>query len=394
MRRGSWLPSSGLGPKESVRMHNMEVALDGGAGRLASMPEIAVRSVGVAEAPDLAAIEHDPRDPQVAAGRSRAEHKLRVINVAAVVLPFAGLIAAMVLSWGVAFNWVHLAVMVGVGLVSSFGITVGFHRLCTHRSFKTPTWLRYAFAAAGSMAVQGPVIWWCGEHRRHHQHSDTEGDPHSPHMNENGSWGEGIKATLRGGFHAHIGWMLNPRAESRRGLGKYTRDLRQDPALVAADKQFGMWVLIGLIVPAVLGGLLTWSWFGVLMGFLWGGLVRILVVHHITWSVNSICHLWGAQPFVSHDESRNNPIVGILALGEGWHNGHHAFPTSARHGLRWWELDLSYWFIRALGVVGLAKEIKVPDAERIASKLTRRDPAGVVAPPAVSVASPASAKVG
>ena len=349
------------------------------------------RPVEVRSAGDEPAVAPESeRSRVIGADRRRAERRLKVINFVAVVGPLVGLIAAMVLSWGVAFSWVHLLVMLGVGAVSSFGITVGYHRLCTHKSFKTPAWVRYAFAAAGSMAVQGPVIWWCGEHRKHHQHSDTEGDPHSPHMREDGSWGEGIIATLRGGFHAHIGWMLMPRIESRRGLGKYTRDLREDPVLVAADRQFAMWVMIGLIVPAVLGGLLTMSWMGALLGFLWGGLVRILVVHHITWSVNSVCHLWGSQPFESHDESRNNPIVGILALGEGWHNGHHAFPTSARHGLRWWEIDVSYWFIRTLGLVGLARDIKVPDAARIASKKSKRSkhgaPAPMGAPPLTGVA--------
>lgn len=323
--------------------------------------------------PDPAAIVRDVADNSASfRRRSRAERRLRIINVIVVIVPFLGLIAAMALSWGVAFDWIYLAIMLGVGLVSSFGITVGYHRLCTHKSFRTPAWLRYTFAAAGSMAVQGPVIWWCGEHRRHHHHSDGEGDPHSPHMHEDGSWGEGFIATLRGAFHAHMGWMLMPSAASRRGLGKYTRDLRQDPALVAADRQFAMWAVLGLIIPTVLGGLLTLSWYGALLGFLWGGLVRILIVHHITWSVNSVCHLWGAQPFESHDESRNNPIVGILSLGEGWHNAHHAFPTSARHGLRWWELDVSYAFIRVLGLLGLARDIKVPSRDRIEAKRTKR----------------------
>lgn len=297
--------------------------------------------------------------------RRAATRKLRIINLGAVLLPFAGLIAAVVLSWGVAFDWTYLAIMAGMGLISAFGITVGFHRLCTHKAFRTFSVVRYAFAAAGSMAVQGPVIRWCAEHRRHHQHSDTEGDPHSPHMDANGSWGEGLWATLRGAFHAHVGWMLKG---TSKGLARYTRDLNRDRALVLANRHFLHWVLIGLIVPAVLGGLITMSWYGALLGFLWGGLVRILVVHHITWSVNSVCHLWGTRPFDAHDESRNNVIVAILGLGEGWHNNHHAFPTSARHGLRWWELDFSYMLIRAMKLVGLAHDVRVPDAERVRAK--------------------------
>jgi len=310
-----------------------------------------------------------PQPEEVSARRSPADRKLAIINLGAVILPFIGLGAAVWLAWGGWFDWTYLAISTGMGVITAMGITVGFHRLCTHASFKTPAPIRYLFAAAGSMAVQGPVIGWCAEHRKHHQHSDSEGDPHSPHMGPNGSWGEGLWATLRGAFHSHVGWLFSGRT---RGLGKYTRDLRRDRALVLADRQFHLWVLAGLVIPAVLGGLITMSWMGVLLGFLWGGLVRILVVHHITWSVNSICHIWGSRPFESHDESRNNPIVGLLAMGEGWHNNHHAFPASARHGLRWWEFDASYLLIRAMALIGLAKDVRVPDRSRIESKRRRK----------------------
>lgn len=307
--------------------------------------------------------------PLIELPRSRAERKLAIINLLVVVVPIIGFIVAVSLLWGVAFSWLYLLLLAGMGLISSLGITVGFHRLCTHKSFKTPAVMRYLFAAAGSMAVQGPVIFWCAEHRRHHQHSDTEEDPHSPHMAPDGSWGDGLWATLRGAFHSHCGWLFSYRTAD---LSKYRKDLESDPALVLANRQFVMWVIIGLVVPAILGGLFTMSWIGVLLGFLWGGLVRILLVHHITWSVNSVCHLWGTKPFESHDESRNNLLVGILALGEGWHNNHHAFPTSARHGLRWWEFDLSYLVIRAMQFVRLARDVRLPDRERIASKLRER----------------------
>lgn len=297
--------------------------------------------------------------------RSPAMRKLAIINLLAVLLPLMGLAGALLLLWGASFNWSYLAVMGGMAIVSAAGITIGYHRLCTHKSFKTSASLRYLFAAAGSMAVQGPVIRWCAEHRKHHQHSDAEGDPHSPHVSASGSWGQGIRATLRGALHAHVGWLLRPSGE---GLGKYAVDLRKDGAVVLANRQFLLWVIAGLLIPAVLGGLLAMSWMGVLLGFLWGGLVRVLLVHHITWSVNSVCHLWGTRPFDSHDESRNNPLVGVLALGEGWHNNHHAFPTSARHGLRWWELDLSYLFIRILETLGLARDVRVPSPERVRSR--------------------------
>ncbi|HYF14373.1 MAG TPA: acyl-CoA desaturase [Phycisphaerales bacterium] len=253
-------------------------------------------------------------------------------------------------------------------VVSMLGVTVGFHRLHTHKSFQTPAWVRYVLAAAGSMAVQGPVIEWCAEHRKHHQHSDDEGDPHSPHMSPDGSWGEGLLATLRGAFHAHMGWMLRGKSQ---GLEKYAVDLRRDRALVIADRQFKLWVVVSLVVPAVLGGALTGTWTGVLLGFLWGGLVRVLLVHHISWSVNSVCHLWGSKPFTSHDESRNNAVVALLSMGEGWHNNHHAFPASARHGLRWWEFDASYLVIRAMQAVGLARAVRVPDRAAMMAKKRR-----------------------
>ena len=293
---------------------------------------------------------------------SPPSRELAVINLVTVLLPIVGLAATIALLWGTGFDWVYLAIFVGMTMVTGMGITVGFHRLCTHQSFRTSGALRYLFAAAGSMAVQGPVIQWCAEHRKHHQHSDAEGDPHSPHMSSNGSWGEGIRATLRGALHAHVGWLIRPHQED---LGRYAVDLRRDRALVLANDHFVYWVIAGLVIPAILGGVLSMSWMGVLLGFLWGGLVRVLFVHHVTWSVNSVCHLWGTRPFRSHDESRNNPVVGLLAFGEGWHNNHHAFPTSARHGLRWWELDVSYLLIRMLEVMRLVRDVRVPSPDRV-----------------------------
>jgi stearoyl-CoA desaturase (delta-9 desaturase) len=148
-------------------------------------------------------------------------------------------------------------------------------------------------------------------------------------------------------------------------------DLKKDRLITTMSALFPLWVLLGLLIPALLGGLLTWSWTGVLLGFIWGGLVRIFLVHHVTWSINSVCHIWGSRPFNSHDESRNNPIFGVLGLGEGWHNNHHAFPTSARHGLKWWQLDISYIIILAMSKVGLASDIRVPSQARIQSKLAQ-----------------------
>ncbi len=294
---------------------------------------------------------------------------LRLINLGAVLVPIAGLVAAILLTWGSAFNWLQFWIMMGMVVATSFGVTVGFHRLVTHRAFRAPAIVRFIFGVLGSMAVEGPVIRWAGTHRLHHQHSDDELDPHSPHASALHSWGSGVRATIRGVFHAHVGWLFDPRIE---GLDRYTKDLRADPVVNAVDRQFVLWVVVGLLLPAVLGGLISLSLAGALLGFLWGGLVRVLIVHHTTWSVNSICHLWGARPFDCDDHSRNNPIVGVLGLGEGWHNNHHAFPASARHGLCWWELDLSYLLIRALSLVGLAREVRIPPAERVAARRRRR----------------------
>jgi stearoyl-CoA desaturase (Delta-9 desaturase) len=292
---------------------------------------------------------------------SLAPLKVRVVNFLAVVLPFIGLIVAMVLMWGSGFSWLYLTMLVAGVLLSGLGVTVGYHRLFTHRSFETPRPIVYLLAILGSMAVQGPLLEWVATHRRHHQHSDDPGDPHSPHGH-----GDTLGGFLRGFVHAHCGWLFLRRP---RDIARYSADLRKDRGLRRTSQLFGLWVILGLALPALIGGLVTMSWMGVLLGFLWGGLIRVLCLHHITWSINSVCHIWGAQPFDSGDESRNNPVFGILAFGEGWHNNHHAFPTSARHGLFWWQFDLSYVVIRGLSMLGLARKIKLPTPDRIAAKL-------------------------
>jgi stearoyl-CoA desaturase (Delta-9 desaturase) len=265
-----------------------------------------------------------------------------------------------VLLWGVAFNWVYLGLLLGMYIATAIGVTVGYHRLFTHRSFSAVAPVRFVLAVLGSMAVEGPVIRWAAQHRLHHQCSDTEGDPHSPHGH-----GDGVLATLKGFWHAHMGWIVLPQIG---GLGRFVPDLHKDRVVSFVSATFPLWVVMGLVIPAVLGGLLTLSWSGVLLGFLWGGLARVFLVHHATWSINSVCHIWGTRPFRSHDESRNNAIFGIIGLGEGWHNNHHAFPASARHGLRPWEFDASYAIIRLLVLCRLAHRVRVPSPERIAAQ--------------------------
>ncbi len=290
--------------------------------------------------------------PAIADETAAMPLRWRIITAIAVVVPFLGLVAAAFFLWGYGFSWTHLGLLLGMYVATGLGITVGFHRLFTHRSFETNKVVEFVLGVLGSMAMEAPVIQWAAQHRRHHQHSDKPGDPHSPHLHGHGLW-----ALVRGFWHAHLGWVF--RADSPH-LMRYVPDLVSDRATRVVSRLFPLWVAIGLVLPAVLGGLITLSWLGVLLGFLWGGLVRIFMVHHITWSINSWCHLWGARTFRNDDHSRNSFVFGVLAFGEGWHNNHHAFPTSARHGLRWWQLDTSYLVIRGLALLGLARNVRAP----------------------------------
>jgi stearoyl-CoA desaturase (Delta-9 desaturase) len=282
---------------------------------------------------------------------------VKIASLAVVILPFAGVVAAMVLLWGVALNWVHLVLLAVGYAITGLGITVGYHRLYTHRSFETNPIVKAFFGIAGSMAAEGPILNWVAAHRKHHQHSDRPDDPHSPHQH-----GETIGEMIRGFMHAHFGWFIkSPLVDVQR----YAPDLAADTLTRRISKLFFLWVALGLLLPGAIAFAVTGTWMGALLGVLWGGAVRMFFVHHVTWSVNSVCHIWGKQEFRSRDHSRNNLIFGILALGEGWHNNHHAFPTSARHGLRWWQFDISYLVIRGLELVGLVRAVRVPTLERM-----------------------------
>ena len=276
----------------------------------------------------------------------------RIATFLGVTVPFAGLIAAIVILWGWGFNWTDFGLLAGMYALTLFGITVGFHRLMVHRSFETYMPVKVVLTALGSMAMQGTMIHWVGLHRWHHQHSDSPEDVHSPyHM------GQGFFGFLRGFWHSHIGWAFYADPPF---LDRYVKDIRASRTLRVASALFPLWAVLGIVLPAILGGLISGTWTGVWTGMLWGGLVRIFLVHHVTWSVNSVCHIWGLRPFRTDDESRDNIVFGVLALGEGWHNTHHAFPTSARHGLQWWQFDASYWVIRSLAITRLAWNVKLP----------------------------------
>jgi stearoyl-CoA desaturase (delta-9 desaturase) len=284
------------------------------------------------------------------------------LNLGAVILPFAAFLVAIVLLWNRAIGLVDLAILAGMYLATALGVTVGFHRLLTHRSFKTYAPIRVAIAALGSMAVQGPVITWVADHRKHHAFADEEGDPHSPHVDH----GEGLRGMLRGLVHAHVGWLL--RTQSKASAHRYARDLIADPGIRGVNAAFPALVLLGLAIPFALGWAITGTVVGGLTALLWGGLVRIFFVHHITWSINSVCHFFGNRRFQTDDRSTNMFWLALPSLGEAWHHNHHAFPTSAFHGLRRRELDPSGAFIRGLERLRLAWDVVRPSPERQAAK--------------------------
>jgi len=236
-------------------------------------------------------------------------------------------------------------------VLCGLGVTVGFHRLFTHRSFSTTPWLRFTFAVLGSAAIEGPVISWVADHRKHHAFSDQPGDPHSPHVDHGGGW----RGALRGLAHAHVGWLfIHTQRGNRR---RYAPDLIADPVVSFVDRTFVLWALGGMLAAFGLGWLIGGTLTSALTGLLWGGAVRILLLHHATFSINSLCHFFGRRPFATGDESRNLAWLAPLAFGEAWHNNHHAFPTSARHGLGRWQIDPSAWLITALERCRLAWDV-------------------------------------
>jgi stearoyl-CoA desaturase (Delta-9 desaturase) len=278
-------------------------------------------------------------------------------------VPFVALAAAVPVLWGWGLTWTDLIIAVVMYAISGHGVTVGFHRLFTHSSFKAKKALRVVLAIAGSLAVQGPVIRWVADHRKHHRYSDRDGDPHSPWR-----YGETVPALMKGLWHAHIGWLYNAEQTSQQ---QYAPDLLKDRAIVRVSRAFPYLVLVSLLLPAAVGGLVTWSWQGVLTAFFWGSLVRIALLHHTTWSINSICHAVGERPFRSRDRSGNVWWLAVLSMGESWHNLHHSDPTSARHGVLRGQLDSSARIIWVFEKFGWVRDVRWPSRERIDMKLGR-----------------------
>jgi stearoyl-CoA desaturase (Delta-9 desaturase) len=290
------------------------------------------------------------------------ETRDRIITGTVTVLPVAALGIVGWQLWNDALGWSDIIVFLIAYAATALGVTVGFHRHLTHRAFKARRWVRGTLAILGSAAIEGPVISWVADHRKHHAFSDEEGDPHSPHVDH----GHGWRGAFKGLWHAHVGWLF---IHTHRGNRKrYAPDLLADPLIRFIDGTFVLWVTVGLLVPAGLGYLIGGSLSTALTGLLWGGLVRMLVVHHVTYSINSLCHFFGRRAFDTGDESRNLFWLAPFTFGEAWHNNHHAFPTSYRHGMRSWQIDISAWVIWALERTGLAWDVVRISPERQARK--------------------------
>jgi stearoyl-CoA desaturase (delta-9 desaturase) len=300
----------------------------------------------------------EPPAARVGTVRPRTSLIKKCIAIAALSVPPCGIFLAMGLLWGVAFHWVDVILLVAMYTVCSFGITVGFHRYFAHRSFETRPPVKAALAILGSMTVQGPLAQWVTDHRKHHAFSDRTGDPHSPHVGHP----EGLWGGFKGFVHAQFGWLFsNLGMEQGRDYGK---DLYEDRLVVAIDRLNGVWVVLTLGIPFAIGYWAGGTVGAGLEGLVWGGLIRVFLFHHATWTVNSLCHMFGRREYPVRDESRNNWFVSLLVFGEGWHNNHHAFPSSARHGFAWWQYDLSWWLIRGLEKIHLVSDVKLPSAEQ------------------------------
>jgi stearoyl-CoA desaturase (Delta-9 desaturase) len=290
------------------------------------------------------------------------ETRDRVATGTITALPFIALGIVCWQVWADLLRWSDVGVFLIMYVLTGLGVTVGFHRHLTHRSFKTSRWLRGLLAIFGSVAIEGPVISWVADHRKHHTYSDQEGDPHSPHVGHGG----GFRGALKGLAHAHVGWLF---IHTHRGArDRYARDLVNDPVVSFVDRTFLVWALGGFAVAFGLGYAIGGTLDAALTGLLWGAGVRMLVVHHVTYSINSLCHFFGRQRFPTDDESRNLLWLALPTFGESWHNNHHAFPTSAEHGMRRWEIDPSALVIRGLERLGLVWDVVRIDPERQAAK--------------------------
>jgi stearoyl-CoA desaturase (delta-9 desaturase) len=319
------------------------------------------------EAPEEA-LPADLQDGPAPGEIGHTDHEVlnRTITALLTAIPIAMLAVAARQAWDRELHWRDLAILAALYVPCGLGITVGFHRLLTHRSFQTKPWLRGLLAILGSMAIEGPVISWVADHRKHHAYSDRLGDPHSPHVDH----GRGLRGALRGLLHAHVGWLFDHTQRGHRE--RFAPDLLADPVVSFVDRTFFLWAALGLLIPLLLGLLLGGSANAALDGLLWGGAVRLFLLHHVTYSINSLCHFFGRRRFATDDRSRNLAWLAPLSFGEAWHNNHHAFPTSAVHGMGPRELDLSALLIAGLERIGLVWDVRRVSPERQAGKALER----------------------
>jgi stearoyl-CoA desaturase (delta-9 desaturase) len=302
---------------------------------------------------------HDPPARATLGGETQSR-KEQVALALFILVPFAALVAAVPVAWGGWLGWTDVAIAVPMYFLTCGGVTVGFHRGFTHRSFKPNRATKIALAVLGSMAIQGPVVRWVADHRKHHKFSDKDGDPHSPWK-----YGDTVGALWKGLWHAHMGWLFD---EEQTPQHKFAPDLIKDRDIVVVSRLFWLWTLVSLLLPPLVGGLVTMSWQGALTAFFWGSLVRVSLLHHVTWSINSICHTVGERPFLSRDKSGNVWWLAVLSMGESWHNLHHAEPTSARHGVHRGQVDSSARIIWLLEKAGWVSDVRWPDPERVERK--------------------------
>jgi stearoyl-CoA desaturase (delta-9 desaturase) len=298
--------------------------------------------------------------PRLTVGDKALQASQRRLALTMILIPPLGVAAALFLAATTGFTIAEVAIFLAMHALTTIGVTVGFHRHFAHRAFSARPSVRLVLGALGSMAIQGPVIFWTATHRRHHLHSDREGDPHSPNLS-----GDGWKNRLEGQWHAHIRWLY---AGEITNSARFANDLRRDPIAVWLNRAYPLWAVLGLILPAIAGALWIGGWIGALKGFLWGGMVRLFVVHHAFWSIGSIAHTFGTRPYPTRDSSGNSFWLAVPNFGEGWHNNHHAFPASAYFGLEWWQVDVGGYVIRALRRLGGISQVKYPTAEQKRAK--------------------------
>jgi stearoyl-CoA desaturase (delta-9 desaturase) len=314
-----------------------------------------------------AATETTPRrsGPEPLLMGEKTATQLFLVKVFAIV-PLLALVAAVPLTWGWGLSWVDIGLTALFYTVTCLGVTVGFHRYFTHGAFRAKRGLRIALAVVGSMAMQGPVVGWVADHRRHHAYADRDGDPHSPWR-----FGTTPAALVKGFWHAHMGWMFE---REQTNAQRFAPDLLADRDIQRVDRLFPVLTVLTQLAPAVLGGVITMSWWGAVTAFFWASLVRVALLHHVTWSVNSICHMIGDRPFEARDKSANFWPLAIASMGESWHNSHHADPTCARHGVHRGQIDISARLIWIFEKLGWVSRVRWPRPERLARKLSTDTP--------------------